>query len=95
MVCFVWLAQLIGPSFLAGVLALFLSVPCQAMVLKIYFKAQMERLKVTDQRVKLTNEMVQGMRVVKMYAWEKTIGAPCRRRHTTMRFEPAASATNL
>ena len=75
MVCFVWLAQLIGPSFLAGVLALFLSVPCQAMVLKIYFKAQMERLKVTDQRVKLTNEMVQGMRVVKMYAWEQTIGS--------------------
>ena len=55
----------------------------------------MARLQMTDQRVKLTNEMVQGMRVVKMYAWEKTIGAPCRRRHTTLRFEPAASATNL
>ena len=55
----------------------------------------MARLQMTDQRVKLTNEMVQGMRVVKMYAWEKTIGAPYRRRHTTMLFEPAASATNL
>ena len=75
MVCFIWLAWLIGPSFLAGVFALFISVPCQATVLKIYFKAQIERLKVTDQRIKLTNEMVQGMRVVKMYAWETTIGA--------------------
>jgi len=74
-VCFVWLAWLIGPSFLAGVFALFISVPCQATVLKIYFKAQIERLKVTDQRIKLTNEMVQGMRVVKMYAWEQTIGS--------------------
>merc|ERR1712195_128023 len=74
-VCFIWLAWLIGPSFLAGVFALFISVPCQATVLKIYFKAQIERLKVTDQRIKLTNEMVQGMRVVKMYAWETTIGA--------------------
>ena len=64
MVCFVWLAWLIGPSFLAGVFALFISVPCQATVLKVYFKAQIERLKVTDQRIKLTNEMVQGMRVV-------------------------------
>ena len=75
MVCFVWLAWLIGPSFLAGVFALFISVPCQATVLKVYFKAQIERLKVTDQRIKLTNEMVQGMRVVKMYAWEQTIGS--------------------
>ena len=74
-VCFVWLAWLIGPSFLAGVCALCFSVPCQATVLKVYFKAQIERLKVTDQRIKLTNEMVQGMRVVKMYAWEQTIGS--------------------
>ena len=58
-------------SFLAGVFALCFSVPCQATVLKVYFKAQVERLKVTDQRIKLTNEMVQGMRVVKMCA------APC------------------
>ena len=54
-VCFVWLAWLIGPSFLAGVFALCFSVPCQATVLKVYFKAQVERLKVSDQRIKLTS----------------------------------------
>ena len=39
-VCFVWLAVLIGPSFLAGLLTMMLSVPCQALVLKTYFKCQ-------------------------------------------------------
>ena len=72
-VCFVWLATLIGPSFLAGILAMVVSMPMQAMVLKTYFVCQMKRLKLTDQRVRLTNEMVQGIRVVKMYAWEQTI----------------------
>lgn len=38
-----------------------------------YFKLRMKMLALTDERVKLTNEMVQGIRVVKMYAWEKTI----------------------
>ena len=72
-VCFVWLATLIGPSFLAGILAMVVSMPLQALVLKTYFRCQVKRLKLTDQRVRLTNEMVQGIRVVKMYAWEQTI----------------------
>lgn len=38
-----------------------------------YFKLRIKMLTLTDERVKLTNEMVQGIRVVKMYAWEKTI----------------------
>ena len=73
--CFAALALAIGPSFLAGVFCLCLTVPCQTAVLKRYFKHQMARLKNTDSRVKLANEMVQGIRVVKMYAWEQTIGA--------------------
>jgi len=72
-VCFVWLAFLVGPAFLAGIAAMVLSVPCQFLVLKTYFKCQVKRLKLTDQRVKITNEMVQGIRVIKMYAWEQSI----------------------
>ena len=45
-----------------------LSVPCQGLVIASYFKAQVKRLALTDQRVKLTNEMVQGIRVIKMCA---------------------------
>ncbi len=43
-----------------------LSVPCQGLVIASYFRAQVKRLALTDQRVKLTNEMVQGIRVIKM-----------------------------
>ena len=57
-VAFTWLAFIIGPSFLAGLAVMILAVPCQGMMIAVYFKAQMARLKLTDQRVKLTNEMV-------------------------------------
>ena len=72
-VAFTWLATLIGPSFLAGLAVMILTVPLQGKMIGKYFTAQMKRLKLTDERVKLTNEMVQGMRVIKMYAWESTI----------------------
>ena len=71
--CFVWLAMIIGPSFLGGLVAMFLLFPFQGKVFGAYFTAQFLRLKETDERVKRTNEMVQGMRVVKMYAWEQTV----------------------
>lgn len=74
-VAFVWLATLIGPSFLAGLAMMFIAVPIQGTVIAKYFKYQVQRLKLTDERVKLSNEMVQGIRVIKMYAWEQTIAS--------------------
>lgn len=29
-----------------------------------------ERLKVADKKVKLTNEIIEGIRLIKMYAWQ-------------------------
>lgn len=43
-------------------------------------------VKFTDERVKLTNEVLQGIRVVKLYAWE----TPCEERIQTLRTQEVA-----
>lgn len=65
-VAFSWLGATVGASFLAGMGVILISVPMQGMIIAKYFKCQVLRLKLTDERVKLCNEMVQGMRVIKM-----------------------------
>ena len=72
-VSFVWLANIIGPSFLAGVAVIVLGVPFQAKLMKKYLGHRVANLKLSDERVKLCNELVQGMRIVKMYAWEESM----------------------
>ena len=71
----VWLGLLVGPSFLAGLGALILMVPIQGKVAKSLFALRRKQLKFTDERVKLTNEALQGVRVVKMYGWDGALKA--------------------
>uniref|UniRef100_A0A8B9ZUJ8 Multidrug resistance-associated protein 1 n=1 Tax=Anas zonorhyncha TaxID=75864 RepID=A0A8B9ZUJ8_9AVES len=60
----------LGPSVLAGVAVMILLVPINAvmaMKTKTYQKAQM---KSKDNRIKLMNEILNGIKVLKLYAWE-------------------------
>ncbi|XP_053685764.1 probable multidrug resistance-associated protein lethal(2)03659 [Sabethes cyaneus] len=60
----------IGPAGLIGVAFLLSFIPLQAWVGK---KAASFRLKTairTDRRVRFMNEIIQGIQVIKMYAWE-------------------------
>ncbi|KAH1024384.1 hypothetical protein HUJ05_003874 [Dendroctonus ponderosae] len=67
---FLWDA--VGISCLAGILSLLLlTVPLQAMLGR---NASALRLKIaerSDERVKLMNQIISGIQVIKMYAWEK------------------------
>ena len=47
-----------------------MQVPIMAKVAMLFFSLRKEQLKFTDERVKLINELVQGIRVIKMCAWE-------------------------
>ena len=49
---------------------LLVTFPLMAFIMLRTVKYQKVRLKHMDERVKLTNEVLQGIRVVKYYAWE-------------------------
>ncbi|XP_052784406.1 ATP-binding cassette sub-family C member 4-like [Mya arenaria] len=64
----------LGPSTLAGFAVLLLLVPVQGYMGKLFSKFRQKTAKYTDERVRLMNEIIAGMRVIKMYCWEKPFG---------------------
>jgi len=65
------LFHFIGPSVFAGIAAMLVIVPLNAIFLKQLSALRVENLKLTDARVKLTNELIQGVRTIKSYNWER------------------------
>ncbi|KAJ9444939.1 putative multidrug resistance-associated protein lethal(2)03659 [Diplonema papillatum] len=59
-----------GASSLVGLAFLLLLAPLQFLMSRVYTALRMKTTKITDQRVKLTNELITGIRLIKMYAWE-------------------------
>lgn len=65
------LYQELGYSALAGVLVLLLVMPFNTMVSTRMEKSQKKQMKRKDERVKSMNEILNGMKVIKLYAWEQ------------------------
>ncbi|KAI9197309.1 P-loop containing nucleoside triphosphate hydrolase protein [Polychytrium aggregatum] len=66
------LLALLGPSALAGVVIIFLLGPIQAFITTLRMRYRKDLVEITDKRVKLTQEILQGIRVVKFFHWEPT-----------------------
>ncbi|KAI9208345.1 P-loop containing nucleoside triphosphate hydrolase protein [Polychytrium aggregatum] len=62
----------IGVAGLAGIAILLVFVPIQAIMIKALVKLRTSTAKITDQRVKFTQEIVSGIRVVKFFGWERS-----------------------
>jgi ATP-binding cassette subfamily C (CFTR/MRP) protein 1 len=62
----------LGPSALTGFALLVIMSPLQGKVMKTLKKTREKAAKITDDRVKLTQEVLQGIRVIKYYAWEES-----------------------
>ncbi|KAJ4474268.1 multidrug resistance-associated ABC transporter [Lentinula aciculospora] len=60
----------LGYSALVGLGVLLLGFPLQILCLRIMFMNRRKGVKVTDNRVRLTTEVLQGIRLIKAYAWE-------------------------
>jgi len=60
----------IGPAALAGVSLLLLFTPVQGLLFKKLSAVRREIAPITDKRVKLTTEILSGIRIIKFFAWE-------------------------
>ncbi|KAK5646965.1 hypothetical protein RI129_005429 [Pyrocoelia pectoralis] len=61
----------VGLSALLGVIVLFLFIPLQLGLAKMIAKFRFKTATRTDERVRLMNEVIAGIQVIKMYTWEK------------------------
>nr|XP_057941813.1 ATP-binding cassette sub-family C member 4-like isoform X2 [Doryrhamphus excisus] len=72
-ITFLWYE--IGPSCLGGVAVLALLIPVQTWFGKLFGIFRSKTAVLTDRRIRIMNEVVSGIRVIKMYAWEKPFSA--------------------
>ncbi|CAG8808622.1 4507_t:CDS:2, partial [Cetraspora pellucida] len=60
----------IGSSALAGFALLVILCPMQGKVMSLLARTRAKAADITDERVKLTQEILLGIRMIKYYAWE-------------------------
>ncbi|XP_077284669.1 multidrug resistance-associated protein 1-like [Arctopsyche grandis] len=70
---FLW--QVLGLSVLAGLAVMILLIPFNAVIASRSKTLQVKQMKCKDERVKLMNEIINGIKVLKLYAWEPSFEA--------------------
>ncbi|KPA78899.1 putative mitochondrial p-glycoprotein-like protein [Leptomonas pyrrhocoris] len=66
----IYLYTLVGWSVLAGVVVFLLSIPLQGVITQVLEHRQDSLSSCTDQRLRRTNELLSGIRIVKTMGWE-------------------------
>uniref|UniRef100_A0AAX7SUA8 ABC-type glutathione-S-conjugate transporter n=1 Tax=Astatotilapia calliptera TaxID=8154 RepID=A0AAX7SUA8_ASTCA len=71
--CLFFLWQQLGPSALAGIATVILIFPLNGFIAKKRSKLQVKeiQMKFMDGRIRLMNEILNGIKILKFYAWEK------------------------
>ncbi|KZP09468.1 multidrug resistance-associated ABC transporter [Athelia psychrophila] len=60
----------LGPSALVGLAVLIAGFPIQFVLVRTMFLQRFKGVKITDDRIRTTGEVLQGIRLVKSFAWE-------------------------
>lgn len=66
------LYQILGPSVFAGLAVMIVLIPVNGVIAGVTRKLHMRMMKQKDVRVKKMNELLQGMKILKLYAWEQS-----------------------
>uniref|UniRef100_A0A674N5W4 ABC-type glutathione-S-conjugate transporter n=1 Tax=Takifugu rubripes TaxID=31033 RepID=A0A674N5W4_TAKRU len=69
--CLFFLWQQLGPSALAGIATVIFIFPLNGFIAKKRSKLQETQMKFMDGRIRLMNEILNGIKILKFYAWEK------------------------
>ena len=62
--CVVFLWNILGPSVLSGILVMILLIPLNAFIATKLKALQVQQMKEKDNRVKMMNEILQGIKVI-------------------------------
>lgn len=65
---FLWME--LGASVLAGLAVMIMMIPLNGFISSYQRKLQTKQMKKKDERIKVINEILNGIRVIKLYAWE-------------------------
>ncbi|XP_059153099.1 multidrug resistance-associated protein 1-like [Physella acuta] len=71
-IAFYFLYRTLGVSSLAGVVLIIALIPLNAKILILAKRIQWKQLDVKDERIRLMNEILTAIKVVKMYTWENS-----------------------
>lgn len=66
-----FLIKMVDISFLAGFLIFLIFMPIQAVMAKIYNCFRTKASYKTDERIDLLTEILNGIKIIKMYCWEE------------------------
>ncbi|GFS16304.1 multidrug resistance-associated protein 4 [Elysia marginata] len=64
----------LGPQVLAALTVVLLLMPTQLLMGKLFSRLRRKTAVHTDKRVKVMNEIISGIRIIKLYCWEKPFG---------------------
>ncbi|KAJ1942496.1 Transporter of the ATP-binding cassette (ABC), partial [Kickxella alabastrina] len=64
------LYQLLGLASIAGVCTILLTIPTQWCIVSFWTVIQTQLMKISDKRMSMINEILQGVGIIKFFAWE-------------------------
>ena len=65
---FLW--QYLGPSSLVGLALMIITIPFDSIIARKLKELKISNMKHKDERIKITNELLDGIKIIKLSAWE-------------------------